>query len=78
MDLFAVSHSSFRKKNVREKVHPISLDRKRLTIDQYTPEISAIDPASLENGLQVDNDTKDMLRSLGVFTLGFGDGLTVV
>ena len=35
-------------------------------IDQYTPEISAIDPASLENGLQVDTDTKEMLRSLGV------------
>jgi len=37
--------------------------------DQYTPEISAIDPASLENGLQVDTDTKDMLRSLGVSPL---------
>jgi hypothetical protein len=36
-------------------------------LDQYTPEISAIDPASLDGGLQVDNDTKDMLRSLGVF-----------
>ena len=37
-----------------------------LTIDQYTPEISAIDPASLEHGLQVDNDTKNLLQSLGV------------
>ena len=34
--------------------------------DQYAPEISAIDPASLDHGLQVDTDTKDMLRSLGV------------
>jgi len=37
--------------------------------DQYTPEISAIDPQSFDHGLQVDNDTKDLLRSLGVFTL---------
>ena len=35
-------------------------------IDQYTPEISAIDPASLELGFNVDTDTKEMLRSLGV------------
>jgi hypothetical protein len=45
----------------------------RLILDQYTPEISAIDPASLENGLQVDTDTKEMLRSLGVCSFkGFG------
>lgn len=37
-----------------------------LSLDQYTPEISAIDPASLDHGLQVDTDTKDLLRTLGV------------
>jgi len=36
--------------------------------DQYTPEISAIDPQSFDHGLQVDNDTKDLLRNLGVLT----------
>jgi small subunit ribosomal protein S17e len=47
----------------------------RLIEDQYTPEISAIDPQSLENGLQVDSDTKEMLRSLGVWSgsLKFAD-----
>lgn len=38
-------------------------------LDQYTPEISAIDPQSFEQGLQVDTDTKEMLRSLGVLNL---------
>ena len=37
-----------------------------ILLDQYTPEISAIDPQSFEHGLQVDTDTKEMLRSLGV------------
>jgi ribosomal protein S17E len=41
----------------------------RLHLDQYTPEISAIDPASFEHGLQVDTDTKDLLRSLGFDSL---------
>jgi hypothetical protein len=35
--------------------------------DQYVPEISALDYANGESGtLEVDNDTKDMLKNLGV------------
>jgi hypothetical protein len=35
--------------------------------DQYVPEISALDYANSETGtLEVDNDTKEMLKSLGV------------
>ena len=44
----------------------LSGERCSLCLDQYTPEISAIDPQSFDNGLQVDTDTKEMLRSLGV------------
>lgn len=32
--------------------------------DQYVPEVSALDTA--ENGLEVDADTKDLLKNLGV------------
>jgi hypothetical protein len=58
-------HSSFKKKNVSERVQVFWLHI-LIVLDQYTPEISAIDPQSLENGLQVDTDTKELLRSLGV------------
>ena len=35
--------------------------------DQYVPEISALDVSNMESGmLDVDQDTKDMLKSLGV------------
>lgn len=35
--------------------------------DQYVPEISALDVSQTESGqLDVDNDTKDLLKSLGV------------
>ena len=35
--------------------------------DQYVPEISALDVSNMESGtLEVDQDTKDMLKSLGV------------
>jgi len=54
---------------VRERVCPLSRLIWRgmlILLDQYTPEISAIDPQSFEHGLQVDTDTKEMLRSLGV------------
>lgn len=49
---------------------PAFLERQLICLDQYTPEISAIDPQSFEQGLQVDTDTKEMLRSLGVLKLG--------
>jgi hypothetical protein len=63
---------SFKKKNVNERVpHSRSpeLFDTNCVLDQYTPEISAIDPASFEHGLQVDADTKDLLRSLGFDSL---------
>ena len=35
--------------------------------DQYVPEISALDVTQFDNGqLDVDNETKDLLKSLGV------------
>jgi small subunit ribosomal protein S17e len=35
--------------------------------DQYVPEVSALDYSNLENGsLEVDQDTKDLLKSMGV------------
>jgi hypothetical protein len=35
--------------------------------DQYVPEVSALDVSQTESGqLDVDNDTKDLLKSLGV------------
>lgn len=34
--------------------------------DQYVPEISALDVSQSEEGLQVDTDTKDLLKSMGV------------
>jgi len=34
--------------------------------DQYVPEVSALDFTQNENGLEVDNETKDLLKSLGV------------
>lgn len=34
--------------------------------DQYVPEISALDFSQTESGLEVDADTKDLLKSLGV------------
>ena len=35
--------------------------------DQYVPEVSALSVADMENGaLDVDQDTKDLLKSLGV------------
>ena len=35
--------------------------------DQYVPEVSALDVSNTENGqLEVDQDTKDMMKSLGV------------
>jgi len=33
--------------------------------DQYVPEVSALDFTQNENGLEVDNETKDLLKSLG-------------
>ena len=50
--------------------------------DQYVPEVSALDVSNTENGtLDVDQETKDMMKSLGVscppfvFMIkeGFGD-----
>lgn len=39
--------------------------------DQYVPEMSALDVAQNESGqLDIDQETKDMLRSLGVRTRG--------
>jgi hypothetical protein len=47
--------------------------------DQYVPEISALDFTQTESGqLDVDNDTKDLLKSLGVsifFRLYIGAGI---
>ena len=41
--------------------------------DQYVPEISALDVTQFDNGqLDVDNETKDLLKSLGV-SYGFAD-----
>lgn len=35
--------------------------------DQYVPEVSALDISQTENGqLEVDSETKDLLKSLGV------------
>ena len=35
--------------------------------DQYVPEVSALDVSNTENGvLDVDHETKDLLKSLGV------------
>ena len=35
--------------------------------DQYVPEVSALDVSNTENGMiDVDQETKDMLKSLGV------------
>jgi len=34
--------------------------------DQYVPEVSALDFTQNENGLEVDAETKDLLKSLGV------------
>lgn len=35
--------------------------------DQYVPEVSALDVSNTENGtLDVDQETKDMMKSLGV------------
>jgi Ribosomal S17 len=34
--------------------------------DQYVPEVSALDFTQNENGLEVDTETKDLLKSLGV------------
>jgi small subunit ribosomal protein S17e len=34
--------------------------------DQYVPEVSALDFSQTEEGLQVDAETKDLLKSLGV------------
>ena len=35
--------------------------------DQYVPEVSALDVSNTENGtLEVDQETKDMMKSLGV------------
>jgi small subunit ribosomal protein S17e len=33
--------------------------------DQYVPEVSALDVSANENGLEVDADTADLLKSLG-------------
>ncbi|KAN0096198.1 ribosomal protein S17e [Hyaloscypha variabilis] len=33
--------------------------------DQYVPEVSALDFTQNENGLEVDTETKDLLKSLG-------------
>ena len=43
--------------------------------DQYVPEISALDfTQNSESGqLDVDNETKDLLKSLGVCSHDFGD-----
>lgn len=37
--------------------------------DQYVPEVSALDFTQNENGLEVDTETKDLLKSLGVCSL---------
>lgn len=38
--------------------------------DQYVPEVSALDVSNTESGtLEVDQDTKDMMKSLGVSLL---------
>ena len=49
--------------------------------DQYVPEVSALDVSNTENGtLDVDQETKDMMKSLGVsalisiFSIGKGTG----
>ena len=50
--------------------------------DQYVPEVSALDVSNTENGtLDVDQETKDMMKSLGVsaipvsfFVVGNGAG----
>jgi small subunit ribosomal protein S17e len=34
--------------------------------DQYVPEISALDTSQTDSGLEVDSETKDLLKSLGV------------
>lgn len=34
--------------------------------DQYVPEISALDYTATDTGLEVDTDTKDLLKNLGV------------
>ena len=40
--------------------------------DQYVPEVSALDVSNTENGtLDVDQETKDMMKSLGVSALLF-------
>ncbi len=40
--------------------------------DQYVPEVSALDVSNTESGtLEVDQDTKDMMKSLGVSSLHF-------
>ena len=41
--------------------------------DQYVPEVSALDVSNTENGtLDVDQETKDMMKSMGVsYPLGF-------
>ena len=38
--------------------------------DQYVPEVSALDFTQNENGLEVDTETKDLLKSLGVCSKG--------
>lgn len=40
--------------------------------DQYVPEVSALDVSNTENGtLDVDQETKDMMKSLGVSLANF-------
>lgn len=40
--------------------------------DQYVPEVSALDVSNTENGtLDVDQETKDMMKSLGVRLIPF-------
>ena len=40
--------------------------------DQYVPEVSALDVSNTENGtLDVDQETKDMMKSLGVSVFPF-------
>ena len=46
--------------------------------DQYVPEVSALDVSQTESGqLDVDADTKDMLKSMGVSTPICGQGRVV-
>jgi small subunit ribosomal protein S17e len=46
--------------------------------DQYVPEVSALDFTQNENGLEVDTETKDLLKSLGVCSLKIKMSLQVL